>query len=170
MKKIMFKDKVGLTRAVLRREKTMTRRNSDMYEVGEEVAIAMSYKSMANGGYLKQMMEGPLKFKKEYTGAGWKNKMYVKAELMPRRVRILRKWQERLQDISDEDCMKEGIMEGNFRNTWDRYYYQTWGDVPNAVTFRTPREAFASLIDRVSGKGTWDSNPLVWCYEFELID
>lgn len=33
----------------------------------------------------------------------------------------------------------------------------------------TPREAFAALIDKVSGKGTWESNPYVWAYEFELM-
>jgi hypothetical protein len=26
------------------------------------------------------------------------------------------------------------------------------------------------LIDRVSGKGMWESNPWVWVYEFELTD
>lgn len=36
--------------------------------------------------------------------------------------------------------------------------------------FDTPREAFASLIDRVSGKGTWDRNPFVFVYDFELVD
>lgn len=30
--------------------------------------------------------------------------------------------------------------------------------------------AYAALIDRVSGKGTWESNPFVVAYEFELID
>ena len=33
----------------------------------------------------------------------------------------------------------------------------------------TPREAFASLIDKVSGRGTWKSNPWVFVYEFEPI-
>lgn len=36
--------------------------------------------------------------------------------------------------------------------------------------FSTPREAFAALIGKVSGKGTWENNPLVWVYEFELVD
>ena len=35
--------------------------------------------------------------------------------------------------------------------------------------YPTPREAFAHLIDEVSGKGTWDSNPWVWVYDFELF-
>lgn len=24
------------------------------------------------------------------------------------------------------------------------------------------------LVDKVSGKGTWESNPYVWIYDFEL--
>lgn len=34
----------------------------------------------------------------------------------------------------------------------------------------TPIEAFAVLIDKVSGKGTWDKNPWVFAYTFELIN
>lgn len=33
----------------------------------------------------------------------------------------------------------------------------------------TPREAFAALIDKVSGRGTWDSNPWVFAYTYELV-
>ena len=100
---------------------------------------------------------------------GWNNKMFVKANLMPDRIQFTNIKLERLQDISDEDCMKEGIMEGEFMNTWDTFYYDMWGDVPNHITFRTARKAFASLIDRISGKGTWESNPYVFVYEFELL-
>lgn len=32
------------------------------------------------------------------------------------------------------------------------------------------RDAYHFLIDKVSGKGTWESNPYVFVYEFELID
>ena len=177
MKKIMFNDKYGLTSAVLRRVKTMTRRSSDLYEVGEEVAIAMRYEWMASGGYLERMLEAPLRFKKEYTGAGWRNKMYVKAELMPRRVRILRKWQERLQDISVEDCMKEGVVKAHIgyyvpglKANWVKESHVEAEDGQTWKLFPTPQEAFAALIDKLSGKGTWESNPLVWVYEFKLID
>lgn len=31
-------------------------------------------------------------------------------------------------------------------------------------------EVAAGLIDKVLGKGTWNSNPYVFVYEFELID
>lgn len=35
--------------------------------------------------------------------------------------------------------------------------------------FNTPREAYAALIDRISGKGLFQSNPYVFVYEFTLI-
>lgn len=30
--------------------------------------------------------------------------------------------------------------------------------------------AYSALIDKISGKGTWDANPFVFVYEFELVD
>lgn len=36
--------------------------------------------------------------------------------------------------------------------------------------FRTPQDAYASLIGRISGKDTWYGNPYVFVYDFELID
>lgn len=164
MKKIMFNDKYGLTQAVLEGRKTMTRRNTDLYEVGEVVAIAQSYSAlgysaseycevkMPNGGTRDGTLEELM---------GWSNKMYVKAERMPHHIRILSRRQEHLQDIGNGDCIREGIFEDDVSVGYSFY---------NGLLYRTPRIAFAELIDKVSGKGTWESNPLVWVYEFELID
>ena len=92
--------------------------------------------------------------------AGWSNKMFVKSKLMPHQIRITKVRIQRLQDISDVDCMAEGI----------NYYEQegfSW--CSTGELFDTPREAYAALINKVSGKGTWESNPYVWVYEFELV-
>ena len=35
--------------------------------------------------------------------------------------------------------------------------------------FRSAQVAFANLINRISGKGTWESNPYVFAYSFKLI-
>lgn len=196
MKKIMFNDKYGLTKAVLNGQKTMTRRvipiwhilsfNEDndpsaidkeglvakhsRYKVGEVIAIAQAYKNVNRAGYPVDSRYDP--FRTAYSvgsvkesNKGWNNKMFVRADIMPRHIKITDIKVERLQDISDEDCLKEGIMEGE----WDRYYFDELGDVPNHITFKTAREAFAALIDKVSGKGTWQSNPWVFVYEFDLI-
>lgn len=140
------------------------------YNLCEVVAIAQSYETLANSGYLDKMMDGLLSIKKEYAGAGYKNKMFVKAELMPHHIKITNIRVEHLQDISDEDCLREGIY-----MDYDEHgglYTTPYYDYPNNKHngFDTPREAFAALIDKVSGKGTWDSNPYVFVYEFELVD
>ena len=138
---------------------------SSEFAVAEEVAIAQSYESMANGGYLDRMLDGPLSMKKEYAGAGYKNKMFVKPELMPHSIQITSICVEHLQDISDEDCLREGILKSE---AGDIYGYVI--DGLRVYSYFSPRDAFAALIDKVSGKGTWEDNPLVWVYEFKLID
>lgn len=146
--------------------------NHSRYNIGDEVAIAQKYWDLRNdNGFYEALEKADPSFPLECIKGekGCHNKMFVKAYWMPHRIRITNIKIERLQDISDDDCLREGIMEGEFMNTWDRYYYDHWGDVANHITFKTPRKAFASLIDKVSGKGTWESNPFVFVYSFILI-
>ena len=147
--------------------------NIPKYKVGEVVAIAQSYMDVdrfyrkgKNAAYL-EYLDSILPELKLYPG--WKNKMFVRADLMPHHIRITNIKIERLQDISDKDCLKEGIYKGQCGSAdthfMDVYYYK--GDIQ---PYCTPRDAFAELIDKVSGKGTWESNPYVFVYEFELVD
>ena len=192
MKKIMFNDKYGLTEAVLAKRKTQTRRiipsvdyknrryegvskltNPDgtksvlaqfsdkrvlsAYAINEVVAIAQAYKNIPKFPQLSKQAVEELK-----QSPGWNNKMFVKADLMPHRIRITNVRVEHLQDISAEDCLKEGIKRKNERYCVENY---------KGVCFYTndPILAFRCLIDKTCGKGTWDSNPWVFVYDFELI-
>ncbi len=161
MKKIMFNDKYGLTQAVLVGRKTQTRRSmlkTARYNIGEEIAIAQKYSDITNAI--------PFTLKQELAQLpGWENKMFVKADLMPHRIRITNIRVERLQDISDEDCMAEGIVrfEKEYCYTCQNYA------MTDFYSFSTPREAYAALIDKISGKDTWESNPWVFVYDFELV-
>ena len=200
MKKIMFNDKYCLTQAVLNGTKTMTRRfgvaniavgdvpkihsvrctsdkaqkvftlhNKDgeyigklipRYSVGEVVAIAQCYKEIyPNADF--EMIDGA--FMTE--SAGWTNKMFVRANLMKHHIKITDVKIERLQDISCENCLREGIKEIDITHYRKRYVF---GD--RKIEYHIPREAFACLIDKISGKGTWESNPWVVVYSFELVD
>ena len=139
--------------------------NNAPYKLGEVVAIAQSYESVYHECGLETMdiLVSSLKY-----NAGWTNKMFVKADLMPRHIEFTDRKVERLQDISDEDCLKEGIYEDSGDDEFPpSIFYEFEGNKDNG--FDTPREAFAALIDKVSGKGTWESNPYVWAYEFELM-
>ena len=76
---------------------------------------------------------------------------------------------ERLQDISNEDCLKEGIKEkSRFPHKKSYPFYFDGGKHGWDNSYKTPRQAFAALIDKVCGRGTWNINPYVFVYEFEL--
>lgn len=201
MKKIMFNDKYGLTKAVLEGRKTQTRRfipkefftlqwderddtlvvenefcdfidirNTKfcMLKVGEIVAVAQNY--TACGGF---MDDGTPRW--DYISCivgsknrGWSNKMFVKPELMPHQIKITNVRIERLQDISDEDCLAEGIQIGQCGSA-DTHFMDVYY-IPNEIQpYCLPKDAYAALIDKVGKKGDWDSNPYVFVYDFELI-
>ena len=126
---------------------------------------------LANSHYCAEigMMDSPTTFKKEFCGKGWGNKMFVKAEYMPHRIRITNIRAERLQDISEEDCLKEGIKFDFLYDEKFPYFFTVQNKHKSRWNFRTAKEAFAALIDKTSGKGTWDKNPWVFVYEFELV-
>ena len=134
------------------------------YKLGETIAIAQKYEDLIKDDEFYRLcgIHGmPLECIKHEKG--YTNKMFVRADLMPHHIRITRIRVERLQDISDEDCLKEGIWrDDNVGLEGATYWYH--GLVNSS--FRTPQEAYASLIDRISGKGTWDYNPYVFVYDF----
>ena len=143
------------------------------YNVGEIVAVAQRYDSFLhpNNGVIEHDYQTTALASK-----GWDNKMFVKADLMPHQIQIRDLRIERLRDISDDECLNEGIFVNEYINKGKmRYHYGFDGFLHEREGwfarkwFNTPREAFASLIDKVSGRGTWDRNPFVWRIEFELV-
>ena len=101
--------------------------------------------------------------------AAWGNKMFAKAEYMPFRIKITGVDFERLQDISYEDCLAEGIYKGHDVINSDKENVKCFTFPNTPHIYATPRDAFAALIDKVSGKGTWESNPYVYVFTFELV-
>ena len=187
MKKIMFSDAFCLTLAVLNGSKTMTRRvlrdNVPLgnweetqkhlpYKVGDIVAIAQSYKEVYPNADFEMIGD---KFMTE--SAGWTNKMFVRADLMPHHIRITDVKMERLRDISEEDCLKEGIVfiESLSIIGEDAYFFavkrkvrQMYDNILKFFSF--PQRAYVDLIDKISGRGTWKRNPWVVVYTFERVD
>ena len=168
------------------------------YQVGEEVAVAQNYEQAGwkpdtlQQAWVKKptifpdldeyqplcgWVDLPFKYHK-----GWTNKMFVLADLMPHRIRITGIKVERLQDISDADILREGVQEFQTPNgcvyvaggvgvgELDRERIRCGRvTIADTIKYDTAQEAFAALIDKVSGRGTWDSNPYVFAYEFELV-
>ena len=137
-----------------------------IYKEGEIVAVAQRYKDC--GGLMEDWIPR-WDYISQTVGSineGWNNKMYVKPSLMPHQIKITNVRIQRLQDISDEDCLKEGIWKAEDVGFEGETYWYAY--LANSL-FRTSREAYASLIDKVSGKGTWERNPYVFVYDFKLI-
>lgn len=146
------------------------------YKIGDEVAVAMSYESIIEAAKSEDKIKHFL-VKKDlmledgrvcvdlFTSSGRTNKMFVRADIMPHRIRITDIKVERLRDITEKDCIKEGLLAGE----QEPRMYGFRLPKGTVLSFLTPREAFAALIDRISGKGTWERNPWVFAYEFELI-
>lgn len=198
----MFNDRFGLTEAVLAGRKTMTRRiikgnfenvkayhanggwhyiadtdDGDSVELKpnytecEEVWIAQSYQSLGYkpDDWIENIYGG---FQPAHELAGYTNKMFVRSLYLEHRVRISGVRVERLQDISDEDCLKEGIILDDTAPSCYKPFYTFPNSVEGGtpVGYETPRMAFAKLIDFVSHGSVWDSNPWVYVYTFKLID
>lgn len=144
------------------------------YEIGEVVAVGQRYKDCWD--IYQQRWESKndpsdwhtpdaILGDQVDTVKGWTNKMFVRADLMPYRVRFTDLWFEHLEDISDEDCLREGV------ERWlDGYIVSGLMERSgrNNLVFDTPRAAFAALIDRINGRGTWLDNPWVVAYTMEL--
>ena len=193
MKKIMFNDLYGLTEAVLDGRKTQTRRIAyekpfkhiricgfimegkdkgklaindgneivakSTYKMGEIVAIAQRYNDIPFNNEI---------FKGAGLSIGWLNKMFVKSSLMPHQIKITNIRCERLQDISTDDCMKEGIFCSHIDGIDDAYTYDaTFDRFVKKWWYRTPIEAYKMLISKLHLH--WDSNPLVFVYDFKLV-
>ena len=103
-----------------------------------------------------------------------KRDMWRSSILMPRwasriQLRVTEIRVERIQDITEEDAIKEGII------TWNKgplapLYFTDKKHVESCdLGHDTPRKAFRDLWDSIyakRGRG-WDVNPWVWCISFE---
>ena len=138
------------------------------YAIGEEVAVAQRYWDLRNNDdFYKAILKSDRAFPLECIKyeKGCHNKMFVRADWMPHRISITDIKAERLQDISDEDCLKDGIIAGEQEPRMFGFHLPK-GTI---LSFLTPRAAFADLIDKVSGRGTWERNPWVFAYTFRLV-
>ena len=139
MKKINFSNTYGLTQAVKKGLKTMTRRVLQLsqadeeylnqafdwdlreavildryaqYKVGEIVAVAEPYKDIIDDRVFLVSNETGVSVHRSILERqkGWSNKLFVSSEFMPSQIRITDRKIERLFSISGEDCLKEGVM------------------------------------------------------------
>lgn len=154
------------------------------YNIGETISIAQPYRVILDFfqdneywqlDYIRRVEDAHEK--RLYDIKGLNNKMFVKSELMLHQIEITDINVERLQDISDEDVYKEGFRKEAINNGWGNAAWHweamlTYTDNLGRykeIRSESPKEAFSFLIDKVSGNGTWESNPWVLVYSFKLV-
>jgi len=110
-------------------------------------------------------------------GRTWKNKLFMPAKYARYFIRIKGVKVERLQDISHEDCIAEGIKNmvvidqefdvpvQGYQNYLGNHYFVT-GD--NELS--PAQRSYKSLWIKINGKDSWDKNPWVFAYTFELTE
>ena len=210
MKGIMFNEHYGLESAVIYGIKTMTRRrlHCDVtpmltngllspevekyligkyspYHVGDRIAIRQSYQTVYNwmrkhGATEPQLIDYELLHAQS---PGWTNKMFVKTIEMPWQVEIQHAHIERLQEISMDDCLREGVHVVDIdTDKYKRVLFFVPGIHPNGkkvptwdyndekvVAFNTARQAFASLICHLNGQNAWNGNSWQIVYSIHRI-
>jgi hypothetical protein len=141
---------------------------SSVYKIGETVYLKEPYSLVESRSKFARdgVKVGTVIYK--YDGGWgdktWRNKLFMPAKYARYFIEITAVRCERLQDISDGDCEREGICP-----VWENGFVVSWSNKSDGKTYTTRKEAYAALIDKINGKGTWESNPYVWVYNFKLL-
>jgi len=91
----------------------------------------------------------------------WKPSIHMPKWACRIKLVVKRVWVERVQDISEEDAIAEGVVVDD-AGTCPVYALPSggWSDEPEV--------AYGELWDSIYGN--WDENPWVWCCEFEVME
>jgi hypothetical protein len=99
------------------------------------------------------------------SGEKWKPSIHMPKRASRIWLKITNVKVQRLQDISAEDAIKEGIKKHNHRRLGEMWYdYIYLGGCQDPIT------SFASLWCSINGLDSWYKNPWIWVIEFERIE
>lgn len=104
---------------------------------------------------------------KESIGFGkWKPSIFMPKEAARIFLKVTNVRVERLQDISEEDAVDEGVRKCTLEDCED-----LWENYNGFMGFYEAKDSFQSLWQSINAKKhPWESNPWVWVYEFERIE
>lgn len=100
-------------------------------------------------------------------GLKWKPSIHMPRYASRLTLRITAVRVERLQDISEEDAISEGIeLLGGPTSC------SPWKDYSKDQRYKffsAPSASYCSLWESINGPESWDQNPFVWVIQFEVI-
>ena len=79
---------------------------------------------------------------------------------------------ERLQEISEQDALAEGMTSSFIRSGDTRVggSSKLYGIDQDNTFALTAKSAYEVLWEQINGQGSWDKNPWVWVIEFKRVD
>lgn len=190
MEKIVFHDKYKLTHAVLTGRKSQMRipanlnkvenmvlarmfRNDNVQKIiqkiikrspfkeGSFVAIAQPYKEFIT----KEEFKARLKHT-----AGWSYKNGIMPYYMRHYIRIVRVRLEKLNDISEDDSLKSGVVKVTTPSSKVVYHVPTHSDLSQyRRCFRTPQQAYLDLFQKVYKNLIISDSLYVYVIDFKLV-
>ena len=153
-----------MVNAILEGRKTQTRR-----VIKPQPDIDESYAHLANNAW----QSGFVDIKCPYGKVGDKFPLREDA-ILPRHfpdieLEITNIRVERLNDISESDCEKEGALDDGFiaalnANADEGYPIDQTIDLDESA-----KNQFIELWESINGKGSWEQNPWVWVVEFKHL-
>lgn len=77
---------------------------------------------------------------------------------------------ERLQEITENDALAEGIERTVIGGGWRRYCDDSRQEAAGLPPCETPTQSYLSLWESINGPGSWEANPWVWVVEFRRVE
>lgn len=112
-------------------------------------------------------------FEKNEGPAKWKSSIFMPREACRLKLEIVNIKIERLNNISEEDAVAEGVERAG--TGWKCYRKISSGrhrgeDHPyNVVSNRSPVFSYMELWENINGEGSWSKNPWVWVIEYKKL-
>ena len=148
--------------------KTQTRRNHRLGDVGDRLWVKEQTITTSSGQVFYRR-------DKNYSCAdlrSWGNPLFMLKKHARIWLEIIGVRQERLADISQEDCFKEGIIQINKLYCFPEYGWESCKNWSGFSKCSNPQDAFFDLIRFIAGNKKFDSEDwrkkIVWVHDFKL--
>lgn len=118
---------------------------------------------------------GPVKRMRDILDmSGWLPSIHMRREYCRTVVELTEIRVERLQEISEEDAIAEGVTcLGGVNGTYDRDDFSgcwtNYSSTETAAYWNSPIGSYHSLWDSINGVGSWALNPWVWVLTFQKV-
>lgn len=94
------------------------------------------------------------------------NKMFMPERYCRYKIKFTKVWVERLNEISEEDAIKEGVAWLNDVRK-DTRKYKNYAN--GRYSLSTAKKSYMSLLEKINGSIFLKENPPIWCYQFHLL-